>query len=315
MMEKVDLKYAIQAVTSFLDEQETYVNTYHDAFCFQRRKVYIQYLTLWFILWSLIVMSLILFAGLGSVVSGVFDIILFIVGCFVIVTSRQRIALATQKRMQPILTPCQYFDAQWAKLYADLSEYLYGKLNERLQQTHDEMLNSNQREVTPTFIQMEQITEETCFAYEKKQAIVRDFQIGMRELLLEDMDMDVEDVADEGMVFRQMIFDLRHKKRVLSRSQTDKALLMYLAKIIEENIQKIKSLQQQAQMIVDLKNPHTQALPESLRLKVRKYENKAQTCYEETVQLICDTIEVCDEDTNSIDTNASFKRTLDAYRR
>lgn len=313
MMEKVDLKYAIQAVTLFLDEQETYVNTYHDAFCFQRRKVYIQYLTLWFILWSLIVMSLILFAGLDSVVSGVFDIILFIVGCFVIVTSRQRIALTTQKRMKPILTPCQYFDAQWAKLYADLSEYLYGELNERLQQTHDEMLNSNQGEATPTFIQMEQMMNETCFAYARKQAIVRDFQIGMRELLLEDM--DAEDVVDEGMVFRQMIFDLRHKKRVLSRSQTDKALLMYLAKIIEENIQKIKSLQQQAQMIVDLKNPHTQALPESLRLKVTQYENKAQTYYEETVQLICDTIEVCDEHTNSIDTNASFKRTLNAYRK
>lgn len=118
--------------------------------------------------------------------------------------------------------------------------------------------------------------------------------------------------------FNKYIEQLNHHKNLIEKEKNQKALIQNLIKIIDVNIHEINDLKQQTALIATLNTNQDSKSQQHIQPIIQKHQEKARNIYEDTFQLILETLEIVIQnkhDTINVDVNESFRKVLKDYQR
>lgn len=128
----------------------------------------------------------------------------------------------------------------------------------------------------------------------------------------------IENEYEELIPFNEYIKQLNHHKNLIGKEKNQKALIQNLIKIIDVNIHKINDLKQQTALIAALNANQDSKSQQHIQPIIQKHQEKAKNIYEDTFQLILETLEIVIQnkhDTIDVDVNESFRKVLKDYQR
>lgn len=118
--------------------------------------------------------------------------------------------------------------------------------------------------------------------------------------------------------FNKYIEQLNEHKEIVAKTKEQKALIQNLIKTVDTNIQKIEDLKQQTALIAALNTNQDSKTKQHIQPIIQKHQEKARNIYEDTFQLILETLEIIIQnkhDTIDVDVNESFRKVLKDYQK
>lgn len=342
------LKESKTKIQKLITDREKYEKEYNDCFTYQEIIILILVMSVATAITTMVIEAMIIYSLQLKVKSQLIAnlplLITIIVDIGFIVFTKKTYKIYKDKEL---ISPEKRFNEQWSKLYKQL---IIRKPNLEIP-TDTKMLNEmaqydckpklyidtfeyfnekypNHSLYATTLFHLWLAENFTTYRQEILNELIEEINFNINDYdyaeLVSIEDEVIDDVENannttkihEALIpFNKYIEQLNEHKEIVAKTKEQKALIQNLIKTVDTNIQKIEDLKQQTALLIDLNPNRNKNIKQKIQPMIQKHQEKAKNIYENTFQLILETLDIITQyEGVDIDVNESFRKILKNYK-